>query len=64
MGRLRVMHFGSGGGKGVTRVVTELALVHAAGSAVETFAVFRRKRGKPLDRCFADALDAASVPWA
>ena len=64
MGRLRVMHFGSGGGKGVTRVVTELALGHAAGSAVETFSVFRRKRGKALDRRFADALHAAGVPWA
>ncbi|MBM4232009.1 MAG: glycosyltransferase family 4 protein [Gammaproteobacteria bacterium] len=63
MKRLRVMHFGSGGGKGVTRVVTELVLGHADGQRIEPFAISRQKHGKPLDRRFADALDAAGVMW-
>lgn len=64
MRRLRVMHFGSGGGKGVTRVVTDLAVGHAAGHEVEPFAIFRRKRGIPLNERFANTLNSAGVQWA
>lgn len=58
------MHFGSGGGKGVTRVVTELAVGHASGASIEPFAVFRRKRGRSLAPVFSAALSGAGVPWA
>lgn len=61
--RLRVMHFGSGGGKGVTRVVTDLAVGHATGCMIEAFAVFRRKRGRPLETRFGQSLAAAGVRW-
>lgn len=64
MRRLRVIHFGSGGGKGVTRVVTDLAVGHAAGHEVEPFAIFRRKRGIPLNERFANTLNSAGVQWA
>lgn len=61
--KLRVIHFGSGGGKGVTRVMTDLGQGHAAGHAFEPLIVYRRKRGKPLGEAFQRDLAACGVPY-
>ncbi|MFT3829591.1 MAG: glycosyltransferase [Opitutaceae bacterium] len=63
MDKLRVIHFGSGGGKGVTRVLTDLAQGHAAGTRFEPLIIYRRKRGKELGEAFRKDLEAAGVPW-
>lgn len=61
--RLRVIHYGSGGGKGVTRVITNLALGHAAGEHVEALPVFRRKRGRTLGAAFRTDMGTAGLGW-
>jgi glycosyltransferase involved in cell wall biosynthesis len=61
--RLRVIHYGSGGGKGVTRVITNLALGHAAGRDVDVLPVFRRKRGRTLGPAFRADLGQAGLAW-
>jgi len=61
--KLRVIHFGSGGGKGVTRVMTDLGQGHAAGRTFEPLIVYRRKRGKPLGEVFQRDLAACGVPY-
>ncbi len=61
--KLRVIHFGSGGGKGVTRVMTDLGQGHAAGHAFEPLIVYRRKRGKPLGEVFQRDLAACGVAY-
>lgn len=63
MAKLRVIHFGSGGGKGVTRVLTDLAQGHAARGAYEPLIVYRRKRGKPLGEAFRRDLAASGVAF-
>jgi len=63
MTKLRVIHFGSGGGKGVTRVLTDLAQGHAAGGAYEPLIVYRRKRGKELGEAFRRDLAACGVAY-
>jgi len=63
MTKLRVLHFGSGGGKGVTRVLTDLAQGHAAGGRSEPLIVFRRKRGKPVGEVFRRDLAACGVGY-
>ena len=61
MAKLRVLYFGSGGGKGVTHMMVNLALGHARSDQVEPYLVFRRKRGKPLAEQFRSQLEAAGV---
>lgn len=63
MTKLRVLHFGSGGGKGVTRVLTDLAQGHATRGAYEPLIVFRRKRGKPVGEVFRRDLAACGVGY-
>ena len=63
MTKLRVLHFGSGGGKGVTRVLTDLAQGHAMRGAYEPLIVFRRKRGKPVGEVFRRDLAACGVGY-
>ena len=63
MAKLRVIHFGSGGGKGVTRVLTDLAQGHAARGAYEPLIVYRRKRGKELGETFRRDLAACGVAY-
>ena len=58
--RTRVMHFGSGGGKGVTHVMVDLATGHIRGGRYEPIVVFRRKRG-PVDEQFRADLQRAGV---
>lgn len=60
--RIRVLHFGSGGGKGVTRVLVNLALGHVAHGRYEPMIVFRRKRGRPVGEAFRNDLEAVGVP--
>jgi glycosyltransferase involved in cell wall biosynthesis len=63
MTKFRVLHFGSGGGKGVTRVLTDLAQGHAAGGRFDPLIVFRRKRGKPVGEVFRRDLAACGVGY-
>lgn len=63
MAKLRVIHFGTGGGKGVTRVLTDLAQGHVARGAYEPLIVYRRKRGKPLGEAFRRDLAASGVAY-
>ncbi len=60
MSRLRVLYFGSGGGKGVTHMMVNLAIGHARGGRVEPLLVFRRKRA-PLAAVFRRQLEEAGV---
>lgn len=56
MGKLRVIHFGTGGGSGVTRFLVDLAEGHARAGNVEPLVVFRRKShavGEPFLRDLA-----------
>ena len=61
--KLRVIHFGSGGGKGVTRIVANLAIGHSARGCFDTLVVFRRKRGRALGTAFQRDLAFAGVGW-
>ena len=63
MEKLRIIHFGSGGGKGVTRVLTDLAQGHAARGRFDPLIVYRRKRGKSLGEAFRRDLATAGVPY-
>ena len=58
-----MLHFGSGGGKGVTRVLTDLAQGHATRGAYESLIVYRRKRGQPLSEAFRRDLAASGVAF-
>ncbi|MBK8475583.1 MAG: glycosyltransferase [Opitutaceae bacterium] len=62
MAKLRVLYFGSGGGKGVTHMMVNLAVGHARGGRVEPCIVFRRKRG-PLAEVFCRQLKEAGVAY-
>jgi glycosyltransferase involved in cell wall biosynthesis len=48
-GLVRVVHFGSGGGKGVTRVMVDLAAGHVRSGRYQPIVIFRRKRGPVAD---------------
>jgi hypothetical protein len=58
----RIIHFGSGGGKGVTRVMVDLAAGHVRRGRYEPIVVFRRKRG-PVGGNFRSDLQAAGVRY-
>jgi glycosyltransferase involved in cell wall biosynthesis len=59
-GLARVIHFGSGGGKGVTRVMVDLAAGHVRSGRYEPIVVFRRKRGSVAEQ-FRNELQRAGV---
>ncbi len=61
--RTRVLHFGSGGGKGVTRVLVNLALGHVALGRCEALVVFRRKRGREVGEAFRRDLATVGVQY-
>lgn len=63
MAKRRILHFGSGGGKGVTRVLTDLAQGHAQLGTVEPLIVFRRKRGQAVGEVFRRDLAASGVDF-
>ncbi|MFZ5520036.1 MAG: glycosyltransferase [Pseudomonadota bacterium] len=67
-GRLRVLHFVSGGFSGATQVAIDLARAAARRGDAEAVLVLRRKRRMPLDRIAAlraEGLDVRMVPgWA
>ncbi len=63
MTKLRVLYFGSGGGKGVTHMMVNLAVGHARRGRVEPYLVFRRKRGQPLAEQFRRQLAEAGVAY-
>ncbi len=59
----RVLYFGSGGGKGVTHMMVNLAVGHARSGRVEPYLIFRRKRGQPLAEQFRRQLAEAGVAY-
>lgn len=63
MAKIRVIHFGTGGGSGVTRVVTDLGLGHAAAGQFVPLIVFRRKRRRPVAADFGDELTTHNVSF-
>ncbi len=63
MTKRRVLYFGSGGGKGVTHMMVNLAVGHARGGRVEPYLVFRRKRGRALAEQFRRQLAEAGVAY-
>lgn len=58
---LRVIHFGTGGGSGVTRFLVDLAEGHAKSRRVEPLVVFRRKKHAVGENFLRD-LAASGVP--
>ena len=58
---IRILHFGTGGGSGVTRFLVDLAAGHAARGRFAPLVVFRRKK-QPVGDAFLRDLAAAGVP--
>jgi glycosyltransferase involved in cell wall biosynthesis len=59
---MRVILFGSGGGKGVTRLMVDLAVGHVHSGRYEPVVVFRRKRG-PVGENFRRDLQTSGVRY-